>query len=136
MELALQLPDGEELVESIPDANFFDGDERLGIDLHDVVNDWTRVKGDLGLNLEWGHRRGDGAIGHHRVSALQTECFVDRDRAEQASPGRQDDGNINLGDRLTDRVRKLPLMIDEGPVNIEGHHARSKCHASQLATMR
>ena len=99
-----------------------------------MVNDWTRVKGDLGLNLERRHRRGDGAIGHDRVSALQTECLVDRDRAEQTSPGRQDGGDINLGNRFTDRVRKFPLMIDEGPVNIESHHARSECHASQLAT--
>ena len=59
---------------------------------------------------------------------------MDGNRTEQPSPGRQDDGNVNLGDRLSDYVRKFPLMIDEGPVDIEGHHAGSECHVSQLAT--
>ena len=61
---------------------------------------------------------------------------MDGDRSEEPSPSRQDDRDVDLGDRLTDRVRKSALKIDEGPVDVEGHHTRIECHVSQPATVR
>ena len=136
VEFALQFPDGEELVEAVTDADLLDRDERLRVDVHDVIDDGSRIKGDLGLDLDGGHRRGDSSVGHHRVSPLQTEGLMDGDRSEEPSPGRQDDRDVDLGDRLTDRVRKSALKIDEGPVDVEGHHTRIECHVSQPATVR
>ena len=89
----------------VTDADLLDRDERLRVDVHDVIDDGSRIKGDLGLDLDGGHRRGDSSVGHHRVSPLQTEGFMDGDRSEEPSPSRQDDRDVDLGDRLTDRVR-------------------------------